>query len=152
MYQNPNRVNDYDCATACCYNPDCFVVRPAVGWRCCLQRPGGALTPAALRWVQWQQDDAGRKCLHGGSNAVCTLDPSAEAFNGGVRTTVPPLKTSFVFSQQTLDDSQWRIMDVPHDVRAPSSCCAQGCAAAVSLGCRLLDAVCGGARRLQPGE
>ncbi|XP_065198692.1 beta-galactosidase BoGH2A-like [Sycon ciliatum] len=88
MEHNPNRFTPYDCMVGCAYNPECMV---------------------------WQQDNSGRRCYHGQANAECSKSTKPQIDNGGQRNSAPPLRTEYKFAAKNFTDSDWRVVDVPHD-------------------------------------
>ena len=97
MERNPNRFNYTDCATACCYNPDCLSWQMAVGA---------------------QGHD--RECLHGyaGASVSCAVDDEGPSFMiGGKREAAPSplLKTDYAQAKAGFDDAAWALVDAPHD-------------------------------------
>lgn len=87
IYNNPNRVTPFDCATACAYNPECFV------------------------WIQYQ-----RSCYHGNASTVCThVDTPQYPTSGGMRQAPYPLRTNYSYSAAGFDVSGLQLVDVPHD-------------------------------------
>ncbi|EDQ90237.1 uncharacterized protein MONBRDRAFT_36654 [Monosiga brevicollis MX1] len=65
---------------------------------------------------QWRIDASNRRCYHGGNTSTCSFNGTAAALNGGRRTSVPSLRTSYDNSAENLDDSAWQTVDAPHDV------------------------------------
>eukprot|EP01065_Artemidia_motanka_P007129 TRINITY_DN1351_c0_g2_i2.p1 TRINITY_DN1351_c0_g2~~TRINITY_DN1351_c0_g2_i2.p1 ORF type:complete len:1015 (+),score=324.33 TRINITY_DN1351_c0_g2_i2:64-3045(+) len=91
MDHNPNRFSEQDCATACCYDPNCYVYQT--------NRAGNAAT----------------NCFHGGKDAVCTKGGKGALAAGGRRTSVPPIRRSSPFARADYNDAAWTIVDAPHD-------------------------------------
>ena len=83
---DPNRFTADDCRISCCYDPDCYV---------------------------WQQYKTA--CYHGGKDAKCSKDDSAEFFDGGMRTEIAPYQVDYSYAQHHFDDSSWDTISVPHD-------------------------------------
>jgi beta-galactosidase/beta-glucuronidase len=90
LYEDPDRITDADCSTACAYNPECLV------W--------------LHNYVPWAN------CLHGDANATCTPAKSNASALGAARSAATPLQTAYAIAAANLpEDAGWPIVDAPHD-------------------------------------
>eukprot|EP00055_Hartaetosiga_balthica_P011807 m.55149 g.55149 ORF g.55149 m.55149 type:complete len:1043 (-) comp7742_c0_seq2:1300-4428(-) len=84
---NPNRFSVGDCAAACCYNPECYL------------------------WTS-----ISKSCFHGGKDATCVEDAKGKGYDGtGKRASVQPIRTDYEFAKANVNDSNWEVVDAPHD-------------------------------------
>eukprot|EP00659_Diplonema_papillatum_P014039 gene14039-21472_t len=70
---------------SCCYNPECLV------------------------WQYFGSDG----CRHGTNDSVCT--PTNGASTGGKRSVSPPFKRDYDFKETSFDDTNWKLLSLPHD-------------------------------------
>jgi hypothetical protein len=84
---NPNRFSPGDCMLGCAYNPQCLV---------------------------WQHT-GDRQCFHGSAASVCKKDPKSSYPFGGLRAVAPPVRTTYDFASETVEDDSWQRIDLPHD-------------------------------------
>lgn len=108
---NPNRFTSDDCRIGCCYEPTC---------------------------TAWSS--SGKSCSWGDNTTVCSPDvggparirgpararalgdiPAVLVVAGGHRPGFQPVKYDYSFGTSSFDDSQWQLVDVPHDARTPLS-------------------------------
>lgn len=100
LERNPNRFNATDCRMACCYNPDCLWWQQSIG-----PKP--------------KFDD--RTCLHGTAEAAVsckpTNKPGGNGLVGGHRRIKPspPYLTDRAEGAVSFPDSDWEVVDLPHD-------------------------------------
>ncbi|KAJ9447260.1 Beta-galactosidase BoGH2A [Diplonema papillatum] len=83
--KNGNRWTEFDCKMSCCYNPECLV------------------------WQYFGSDG----CRHGTNDSVCT--PTNGASTGGKRSVSPPFKRDYDFKETSFDDTNWKLLSLPHD-------------------------------------